>query len=311
MAFALPQVRQAGWVLHIDADEYLNIEVGARRVEDLIALHPGVDAIAIQWRHFGSASVASWHGGSVVETFTRCERDVPVPGAMAQVGFKTLFRPQRFKMMGVHTPKLPWKKRVPVVVNTAGLPMPVDALMSKRKSGYPVEAAHCTWAHASLHHHHVKSDDLHLLKHARGDANGRKNKKRVIGSDFYRLVDRNEVESKSLVRFRAQVTPIEAQIRGLPQIAALEAAAMAWFQARYQDAAAAASRADQEEIALDWLRAQLADLRQSAGPAAFEPAAAAWFQRLLLQLDEVDATADEPAAQVTGSGDEKAARSVA
>lgn len=311
MAFALPQVRQAGWVLHIDADEYLNIEVGARRVEDLIALHPGVDAIAIQWRHFGSASVASWHGGSVVETFTRCERDVPVPGAMAQVGFKTLFRPQRFKMMGVHTPKLPWKKRVPVVVNTAGVPMPVDALMSKRKSGYPVEAAHCTWAHASLHHHHVKSDDLHLLKHARGDANGRKNKKRVIGSDFYRLVDRNEVESKSLVRFRAQVTPIEAQIRGLPQIAALEAAAMAWFQARYQDAAAAASRADQEEIALDWLRAQLADLRQSAGPAAFEPAAAAWFQRLLLQLDEVDATADEPAAQVTGSGDEKAARSVA
>jgi hypothetical protein len=247
----------------------------------------------------------------VVETFTRCERDVPVPGAAAQVGFKTLFRPQRFKMMGVHTPKLPWKKRVPVVVNTAGVPMPVDALMSKRKSGYPVEAGHCTWAHASLHHHHVKSDDLHLLKHARGDANGRKNTKRVIGSDFYRLVDRNEVESKSLLRFRAEVTPIETQIRGLPQIAALEAAAMAWFQDRYQDAAAAADRADQEEIALDWLRGQLADLRQSAGPAAFESAAAAWFQRLLLHLDEVDAAADEPAARTTGSGDEEAARSVA
>jgi hypothetical protein len=214
-------------------------------------------------------------------------------------------------MMGVHSPKLPWKKRVPVVVNTAGVPMPVDALMSKRKSGYPVEAAQCTWAHASLHHHHVKSDDLHLLKHARGDANGRKNKKRVIGSDFYRLVDRNEVESKSLLRFRTQVIPIETQLRGLPQIAALEAAAMAWFQARYQDAAAAADRTDQEEIAFDWLRAQLADLRQSAGPAAFESAAAAWFQRLLLQLDEVDAAADEPAARTTGGGDEEAARSVA
>ena len=149
------------------------------------------------------------------------------------------------------------------------------------------------------------------MKHARGDANGRKNKKRVIGSDFYRLVDRNEVESKSLVRFRAQVTPIETQIRGLPQIAALEAAAMAWFQARYHDAAAAADRADQEEIALDWLRAQLADLRQSAGPAAFESAAAAWFQRLLLQLDEVDAAADEPDARTSGGGDEEAARSVA
>ena len=310
-AFQLPQVRQAAWVLHIDADEYLNIELGARRVDDLIALYPGVDAIAIQWRHFGSAGVPRWQGGSVVETFTRCERDVPVPGAAAQVGFKTLFRPQRFKMMGVHSPKLPWKKRVPVVVNTAGVPMPVDALMSKRKSGYPVEAGQCTWANASLHHHHVKSDDLHLLKHARGDANGRKNKKRVIGSDFYRLVDRNEVESKSLLRFRAQVTPIEMQIRGLPQIAALEAAAMAWFQARFQDAAAAAERAEREEIALDWLRAQLADLRQSAGPAAFETAAAAWFQQLLLELDEVDSPADEPDAHASGGGDEEAARSVA
>ncbi len=314
-AFQLPQVRQAAWVLHIDADEYLNIELGARRVDDLIALYPGVDAIAIQWRHFGSAGVPRWQGGSVVETFTRCERDVPVPGAASQVGFKTLFRPQRFKMMGVHSPKLPWKKRVPVVVNTAGVPMPVDALMSKRKSGYPVEAGQCTWANASLHHHHVKSDDLHLLKHARGDANGRKNKKRVIGSDFYRLVDRNEVESKSLLRFRAQVTPIETQIRGLPQVAALEAAAMAWFQARFQDAAAAAERAEREEIALDWLRAQLADLRQSAGPAAFETAAAAWFQQLLLELDEVDSPvdspADEPDAHASGGGDEEAARSVA
>ncbi|MBM3615373.1 MAG: hypothetical protein FJX28_08045 [Alphaproteobacteria bacterium] len=137
----------------------------------------------------------------------------------------------------------------------------------------------------------------------------------MIGSDFYRLVDRNEVDSKSLVRFRAQVTPIETQIRGLPQIAALEAAAMAWFQARFQDAAAAAERAEREEIALDWLRAQLADLRQSAGPAAFESAAAAWFQQLLLELDEVDAPvdspADEPDAHASGGGDEEAARSVA
>lgn len=305
-AFALPQVRQAAWVLHIDADEYLNVEVGRRRIDDLIALYPDVDAIAVQWRHFGSAGVPRWQGGSVVETFTRCERDVPVPGALAQVGFKTLFRPRRFKMMGVHTPKLPWKKRVPVVVNTAGVPMPVDALMSKRKSGYLVDAAQCTWAHASLHHHHVKSDDLHLMKHARGDANGRKNKKRVIGSDFYRLVDRNEVESKSLLRFRPQVIPIEAQIRALPDVARLEAEAMAWFQARYQDVARAADLAGQEEAALDWLRAQMLSVRQTAGSEGFHAAAADWFQRLLHKLEEVDETADEPDAHAMGGGDEEA-----
>lgn len=311
LAFTLPQVRQAAWVLHIDADEYLNIEAGNRRIDDLIALHPEVDAIAVQWRHFGSAGVERWQGGSVVETFTRCEREVPVPGAAAQIGFKTLFRPQKFKMMGVHTPKLPLKRRVPVVVNTAGVPMPVDAMMSRRKSGYPVEAAQCTWANASLHHHHVKSDDLHLLKHARGDANGRKNKKRVIGSDFYNLANRNEVESKSLVRFRPQVAAIEAQIRGLPRVAELEAAAMAWFRGRFQDLVDARGLAEQEGIALDWLRARMDELRHTAGADRFELAAADWFRRLLVQLDEVDEDADAPASRDAGAGDGAAARSVA
>lgn len=311
MAFALPQVRRAAWVLHIDADEYLNVEVGNRRIDDLIALYPEVDAIALQWRHFGSAGVGSWQGGSVVETFTRCERDVPVPGAAAQIGFKTLFRPQGFKMMGVHSPKQTFKRHIPVVVNTAGTPMPVDALMSKRKSGYPVEAMHCTWANASLHHHHVKSDDLHLLKHSRGDANGRKNKKRVIGSDFYRLANRNEVESKSLLRFRPQVEPIEAQIRGLPQIAALEAAAMSWFQGRFQDAVQASAAAEQEEVAHDWLRARMDDLRRTTGSSDFEAAAAAWFRRLLVRLDAVEEAAAEESASHATDAAQSPARSVA
>jgi len=293
MAFDLPQVRQAEWVLHIDADEYLNVTVGNRRIDDLIALFPDVDAIAIQWRHFGSAGVAQWQPGSVVETFTRCEAEVPVPGANAEIGFKTLFRPQKFKMMGVHTPKLPWRKRVPVVVNTAGTPMPIEALMSRRKSGYKVEAAHCTWANACLHHHHVKSDDLHLLKHARGDANGRKNKKRVIGSSFYQLVNRNEVENASLVGLRPAVEPIEVQIRALPQMAQLEATALAWFRTRFQDMEQGAAAIAAEEAALDWLRERMDALRHSAGTAGFEQAAALWFRRLLVRLDEVDDTADE------------------
>lgn len=292
LAYELPQVRRAAWVLHIDADEYVNVTVGNRRIDDLIALYPEADAIAIQWRHFGSSGVPEWRGGSVVETFTRCERDVPVPDAPAQVGFKTLFRPQKFKMMGVHTPKLPWRKREPVVVNSAGTPMPIDALMTKRKSGYPVVAAQCTWENACLHHHHVKSDDLHLLKHSRGDANGRKNTKRLIGSDFYKLVDKNEVESKSLVRFRPQVIPFEAQIRGLPGIVALEEAAMGWFRQRFQDAVEGPARAEREEAALEWLRGQMAALRQETGVEGFEKAAELWFRKLLLRLDEIDEDAD-------------------
>lgn len=293
MAFNLPQVRQAEWVLHIDADEYVNVTVGSRRIDDLIALFPEADAIAIQWRHFGSAGITKWQPASVVETFTHCEAEAPVPGAMGEIGFKTLFRPQKFKMMGVHTPKLPWRKRVPVVINAAGVPMPIEALMSRRKSGYKVNAAQCGWANACLHHHHVKSDDLHYLKHARGDANGRKNKKRVIGSSFYQLVNRNEVESTSLVEVRPAVKPIEAQIRALPEIAQLEASALAWFRSRFRNMEKNSAAAAEEEAALDWLRARMDEVRHSSGATNFDQAAAQWFKRLLVRLQEVDEGADE------------------
>lgn len=284
LAYALPQVRQAEWVLHIDADEYVNVTLGSRRIDDLIALYPDVDGITLQWRHFGGAGMARWEGGSVIETYTRCERDVPVPGSGAAIGFKTLFRPEHFRMMGVHQPKLVYKRRVPRIVNSAGVAMPVDALLSRRKSNFLVEPAQCSWENACLHHHHVKSDDLHLLKHARGDANGRKNSKRLIGSDYYSMANRNEVESKSLLRFRPQVTPYETQIRGLPGVMALEAAALVWFRQRFHDAVELSGQAEQEEAALDWIAARMTALRHSSGPERFEADAVAWFKNTLASL---------------------------
>ena len=237
LAFALPQVKNADWVLHIDADEYVNVSVGGRKIDDLIALHPGADAIAIMWRHFGSAGQKTWAGGSVIESFIRCEAVVPDVAKGELANFKTLFRPQNFKMLSVHTPKLPRGDFVPVVVNTAGTPMPIKTLLSKAGSGYAASPEQVTWNNACLHHHHVKSDDLHLMKHARGDANGRKNAKRVIGSDFYRYADRNEVHSKSLVRLRPKVQRAEARLRAIAGVVAAEARAWDWFATNFQSAA--------------------------------------------------------------------------
>lgn len=238
-AYALKLVKHADWVLHIDADEYVNVVVGQRKIDDLIALHPEADAIALMWRHFGSAGMKTWEGGSVVESFIRCEGKVPDVAAGELANFKTLFRPQNFRVMSVHTPKLPVKGFVPKVVNTAGVEMPLKTLLSKLGSGYAVGPEQVTWDNACLHHHHVKSDDLHLMKHARGDANGRKNTKRVIGSDFYHYADRNDVHSKSLVRLRPRVQRWETRLRAIPGVPEAEAAAWGWFRAHFQGETAA------------------------------------------------------------------------
>lgn len=227
-AYDLPVVRQADWVMHIDADEYLNVRVGDRQIADLVALHPQADAVAVLWKHFGSAGLRTWSGGSVVETFTMGEGAVPNPRRGRDVGFKTVFRPAAFGAMGVHHPRRP-ASPTPVIVNAAGEAMPLDNVMSRRGSGYPVKGRHCTWENAVLHHHHVKSDDLHRLKHARGDANGANNAKREIGSPEYIAANRNEAEDLSLVAFRPRVRGIEEGLRALPGVAEAEAEARQWF----------------------------------------------------------------------------------
>jgi Glycosyl transferase family 2 len=232
-AYLLPQVHNAGWVLHIDADEYLNVTVGMRSVDDLIALYPDADAIAIMWRHFGSAGKATWDGVSVIESFTRCEGTLPDVAAGQMTNFKTLFQPRRFGAMSIHSPKYPRPGVLPKVVNTAGVDMPVAKLLSHSGSGYAVAQHQVTWLNACLHHHHVKSDDLHILKHARGDANGRNNAKRLIGSDVYIRANRNEAESKSLVSLRRRIRRWEQRLRAVPGVVEAEAAAWSWFRAQF------------------------------------------------------------------------------
>jgi hypothetical protein len=233
--FGLPHIQAADWAMHIDADEYLNIFCGDRSISALTSLYPAAEAIGVQWRHFGKGGVDQWNGGSVLDQFTWAEADPATPDNGRLVNFKTIFRPQRFLTMGVHTPKFPVTGQPPVVVNTAGLPLPSDALMQERGSGYAATTLQCTWANACLHHHHVKSDDLHRLKHARGDANGRNNRKRRIGSGFYRQVDLNDVQDTSISHYRAEREIWEDRLRRIPGLIALEDAALSMFRTRFQN----------------------------------------------------------------------------
>lgn len=116
----------------------------------------------------------------------------------------------------------------------------------------------------------------------------------MIGSDHYRLVNRNEVENDSLLQLRARVAPIEAAIRALPLVAELEASALAWFRSRYQDAGIAAAMAEKERIALDWLLIRLDEIRRASGTAKYEARAVQWFTRLLARLDAAQDSAEQP-----------------
>jgi hypothetical protein len=111
--------------------------------------------------------------------------------------------------------------------------MAVKKIKTFRGSGYAVAPHHVTWENACLHHHHLKSDDLHALKHARGDANGRNSAKRVIGSAFYANADRNEAESTSLLGLRRRVRRWKQRLRAISGVVEAEADAWSWFRTNF------------------------------------------------------------------------------
>lgn len=70
---AHPALAAAEWLLHIDADEFLNIHHGNGQVSDLLAHIDGFDAAAFTWRLFGDSHITAWEGGLVTERQTLCE----------------------------------------------------------------------------------------------------------------------------------------------------------------------------------------------------------------------------------------------
>ena len=70
-AETLPILREADWVMVLDADEFLNIHVGEGRVIDLIRAVPGSTAVLVNWRVFGSSGHRTWSSGFGTERYTR------------------------------------------------------------------------------------------------------------------------------------------------------------------------------------------------------------------------------------------------
>lgn len=178
------EVRDADYVLILDADEFLNIHVGGataagpeRCLPALIEACGGADAISLGWRLMGAGGARRWVDAPVLTRFTRGSSfEVPENGMVW--GFKTLFRPGAFDYFGVHRPKFDRKKRdtIPPVrwVNGSGRDMGARI----REKGWRYGPETFGYDHAHVNHYAIKSREEFLLKRLRGTANS-KDKSRI------------------------------------------------------------------------------------------------------------------------------------
>jgi hypothetical protein len=216
----MAEVREADWLLVIDADEFLNLHAGDRTLPALLEETGHPDAISLGWRLMGSGGAARWVDAPVTGRFTRgCSLERPENGLVR--GIKSLFRPAAFDYFGVHRPRFEkTRKALPPVrwLNGSGREMSEVIL----RKGWRFPAGEEGYALGQVNHYAVKSREEFLLKRLRGTANSKNRDRLDLG--YWARFDLNAEPDLSIETERAAE---EAdRLLADPELAALRRAAV-------------------------------------------------------------------------------------
>ncbi len=215
-----PRVREADWVLFCDIDEFVNIHPGSRRLPDLLGALPNADAITLTWRMFGNAGVVAFLDRPVTQTFTMAA-PVTLGWPWRAQMFKTLFRPQHFRKLGVHRPKGPIAEPAARWFDGSGREV---ALGQRLFSDFRQD----NYALVQLNHYALGSAESYLVKCDRGRAN-----REASAFDMGYWVERNlcEVEDRSIAALNS--AGLRAELIADGPLFALHQAAVVWRKARF------------------------------------------------------------------------------
>lgn len=177
---------RAEWCLALDLDEFLCVKTGAGTVGDLIAALPESDAVALNWKNFGSGGEAGLTRDLTTERFSRTMGEDEYREAYH--GYKTLFRTEKFARAGVHQPRGPKDGGIRRI-NGSGMPEGTYREVNWRSQ----DPENCRLA--QVNHYPIKDVVSFINKRLRGNAHRRE---RVVGLDYWMLFDRNDGEDRIL-----------------------------------------------------------------------------------------------------------------
>lgn len=222
-----PAIREAGWAICMDVDEFINIHVGDGSLRALYQAVGDANLISLTWRLFGSADIHAFDPEFVTAQFTRCAPRIVRKPHQAW-GFKTLFRNlQIYKKLGVHRPKglkpdlweqIRW-------VNGSGRPMPKEML----RNGWRSSLSTYGYDLATLNHYAVRSAESFLVKRDRGRVN---HVDRDQGLNYWFRMNFNEEEDRSIQRMLPAAEAEFWRLLADPAIAAQHAACVTAHRAR-------------------------------------------------------------------------------
>ena len=223
-----PVIEKTDWLITLDADEFINIHVGAGKLDDMFAACPDANVISFVWLLFGNSGAVEYQDKFVTETFTKCAKRFQKRPTQA-FGLKTIYRnDDLFQTIGIHRPLHPVEGRREAInwVNGSGKAM--DAYFLDKgwraggKSGFGDELAR-------LNHYSVRTAESFLVKRDRGRTN---HVAQDQGLEYWQNMNQNRSEEKSM---QSKIPAFRKEYDRLlsdPALADLHAKACEWHCAK-------------------------------------------------------------------------------
>ncbi len=152
---------EADWCMALDGDEFLNVKVGMRKVQDLIQICSDPDEILVNWRIFGSGGHNTLSADPVIGRYLLTDDAKKVERGL--YGFKSLFKTDAYKRPGIHKAKA-CQVAEPRRCNGSGIPLE-DVTMAQWRSKDPGHRKY-----AQVNHYPLRDLSSFLLKSIRGSA---------------------------------------------------------------------------------------------------------------------------------------------
>ncbi|MEM8852689.1 MAG: hypothetical protein AAGD34_03250 [Pseudomonadota bacterium] len=159
-------------------------------MEAFCAYHTAVDAVAINWRCFGSSGRALWSPMMTIDRFDRCAPEQH----HSSLKFKSMHRTDRgYTAIGIHRPRGDAARDTYVY---AGGPRVSDVLQMDIKQG-KWQGTRAYHGVAQINHYTVRSREEAHRKMARGRGTG---KPAHTFNDYFNRFDLNHMEETSIAR---------------------------------------------------------------------------------------------------------------
>lgn len=244
LAMADPEVRGAEWLLWLDADEFLQVNLGAGRLGDLVAQIGAADAIALNWRNFGDSGHTFSPAGLVLETFTMAA----ARGHRMQRTVKTLFR-MRADLAGLFVHRPLWGPAEVTVLAGDGAPLDAAFVRGSKKNARPEEMVpkeRCSYRLAQINHYPLKALDRVALKQQRGRGLATGKGKGRFGLHYLKRFNHNDEADLQIAPHLPALRAMIAEALADPEVRRAHEACHARTMAALAEVAAVAAQLAQD-----------------------------------------------------------------